>query len=316
MFETIDVDEARDGISTILQPHRLTPMYGWRSALCHLDYIPVGDMGIGTIGFGETQVHVPELADYHLFIACLTGHAHATVEQKDYRIDRTRGLIIAPGEQMLATFSPDCEQIFVRIGKRAIERHSGIHHLQFRRSVDLGAPALVPWLHQIATIASDPQTSRLIETRAEIAAEYEQLLLSLLLAGQAHHDAQPRGCTIAPRSVKRAEDFIHSRFADPLSLADIAEASGVPTRTLLDSFRNFRGTSPIRYLRNVRLDHARLRLIRGETETVAEAAMESGLMHLGRFSREYWERFGEKPSETLCQGRLLAERLSRISFSR
>jgi len=93
------------------------------------------------------------------------------------------------------------------------------------------------------------------------------------------------------------------RFADPLSLGDIAQASGVPTRTLLESFKRFRNTSPIRYLRDVRLDEAREALIAGSVSTAAEAAMSAGLMHLGRFSREYAERFGEKPSDTLRGGR-------------
>jgi AraC-like DNA-binding protein len=221
------------------------------------------------------------------------------VEREDYRIDRSRGLLVAPGEQMLASFSQDCEQLFVRISRKAVANHSGFRRLQFKRDVDLRNPRLAPWIQQLAMIISDTQTSDYISSVPQIASDYERLLLSLLLAGQDHYDAAERAAGIAPGSVRRAEEFIQAKFAEPLTLAEIATAAGVPARTLLESFRRFRDTSPIRYLRDVRLDHARS-LLRGcKVTTAAEAAMDAGLMHLGRFSKEYAERFGERPSDTL-----------------
>jgi AraC-like DNA-binding protein len=299
IFESFDLDFARERISTILQPHDLRPRGARTSDSCYLDYIPVNQTGVGAIRFGEMQVHVPQLADYHLFIMCLGGHAQARVEREDYRIDRSHGLIIAPGEQMLASFSQDCEQLFVRISRKAVANHSGFRKLQFKRDVDLRNPMLAPWIHHVATIISDIQTSEFLCSMPQIASEYERLLLSLLLAGQEHYDAAERACAVAPGSVRRAEEFVGSMFAEPLTLADIAAAARVPARTLLESFRRFRDTTPIRYLRDVRLDRARDALRAGAVGTVAEAAMDAGLMHLGRFSEEYAERFGERPSDTL-----------------
>jgi AraC-like DNA-binding protein len=299
VFESLDLDYTRDRISDILQPHKLRPQGVCKPTNCYLDHIPLNQTGVGAIRFGDMQVHVPEIADYHLFILCMSGHASATVERENYFIDRAHGLLMAPGEQMLASFSEDCEQLFVRISQKTVADHTGFRKLQFQRNVDLGNPLLAPWIHHLATIISDRQTSDFIRSVPQIAIEYERLLLSLLLAGQKHHDAAERACGVAPGSVKRAEEFIHSYASEPLSLADIASAAGVPARTLLESFRRFRGTSPIRYLRDVRLDNARKVLRLGRVATAAEAAMESGLMHLGRFSQEYAERFGERPSETL-----------------
>jgi AraC-like DNA-binding protein len=278
----------------------------WQPTDCYIDHIPIGQTGVGAIGFGAMQVHVPQIADYHLFIMCLDGHANAVVERQDYRLDRTRGLLIAPGEQMLASFSQDCEQLFVRISKKAIADHSGFRKLEFQRNVDLRNPLIAPWIHHIASIISDKQTSALLQSASHIAMEYERLLLSLLLAGQPHREAVERSHAIAPGSVKRAEQFIQAYAADSLTLTDIARAARVPTRTLLESFRRFRGTSPIRYLRDVRLDRARDALRSGTVETAAEAAMNAGIMHLGRFAKEYAERFGEKPSDTLRNCRQFA----------
>jgi AraC-like DNA-binding protein len=303
LFESADLAVTRDRISTILQPHVLRPRGGHQRDICYLDHIPINHTGVGAIRFGEMQVHVPELADYHLFIMCLEGHAAATVEREDYRIDRSRGLLVAPGEQMLASFSADCEQLFVRIGRKAVAEHSGFRRLQFKRGVDLRNPRLAPWIHHVATIISDTQTSEYIASAPHVANDYERLLLSLLLAGQDHYDAAARTAGIAPSSVRRAEEFIHANCTLPLTLAEIATAAGVPARTLLESFRRFRNTSPVRYLRDVRLDYAQKLLQDCAVTTAAQAAMDAGLMHLGRFSKEYAERFGERPSDTLRRGR-------------
>jgi AraC-like DNA-binding protein len=297
------VDYTRERISDVLQPHTLMPRECWQQTNCFLDHIPVSRIGIGAIGFGAMEVHVPEIADYHLFILCLDGHANAQIEHEDYRIDRTRGLLVAPGEQLLASFSQDCEQLFVRISDKAIADHSGFRKLEFQREVDLRNPLIAPWIHHIAAIISDKQTCELLQTAPHIATEYERLLLSLLLAGQPHREGAERSHCIAPGSVKRAEQYIQENAAEPLTLADIARAAKVPTRTLLESFRRFRGTSPVRYLRHVRLDQAREALRKGSVETAAEAAMNAGLMHLGRFSKDYADRFGEKPSDTLRAAR-------------
>ncbi len=301
LFESADLDFTRDRISTVLQPHALTSNSRAAQApeLCYLDHIPLARTSIGAIRFGASEVHVPELANYHLFIMCLNGHASATVEGQDYRIDQERGILIAPGEEMLASFSSECEQLFVKIDRDAVADHSGYRDLHFKRNVDLRSPILAPWLNHVATIASDPQTSELFGSIPRIASEYERLLLSFLLAGQTHFDTCARDPGVAPGSVRRAEAFIHAGYAEPLTLSDIAIAAGVPARTLLESFRRFRNTSPIRYLRDVRLDAARETLRSGAALTAADAAMGAGLMHLGRFSQDYATRFGELPSETL-----------------
>jgi AraC-like DNA-binding protein len=110
--------------------------------------------------------------------------------------------------------------------------------------------------------------------------------------------------TLAPRDLRRALDYIHANLAAPITIADIAEASGIAGRTLFQHFRDFRGTSPIRYLREARFAKARDALMRSESdEGVAEIATACGFSHLGRFASDYRNRFGESPSETLRRSR-------------
>ena len=136
---------------------------------------------------------------------------------------------------------------------------------------------------------------------------YEQLIVTGLLLGQPNNYTaalQRLENKAAPGDVKRAIDFIEAHLRQPLSLTDIARASGVPGRTLLEHFKDHHSVSPMRYLREARLVRVRQALMSPNTAaTVTDIAMEWGFSHLGRFAVEYRRQFGESPSETYRRGR-------------
>ena len=70
-------------------------------------------------------------------------------------------------------------------------------------------------------------------------------------------------------------------------------------RALQIGFRRVRNTTPMGYLRAVRLALARTELARGGARSVAAVANALEFAHLGRFARDYKARFGEPPSQTL-----------------
>jgi transcriptional regulator GlxA family with amidase domain len=81
-------------------------------------------------------------------------------------------------------------------------------------------------------------------------------------------------------------------------IADICHTAGVSQDTLRRAFREVRGTTPSRYLREFQLAEARRALLSGKG-SVTEIAMLYGFRELGRFAVNYRVRFGESPSETL-----------------
>ncbi|REH17472.1 AraC-like protein [Kutzneria buriramensis] len=89
--------------------------------------------------------------------------------------------------------------------------------------------------------------------------------------------------------------------AEPLTVEDVAEAVGVAVRALQDGFRRHADTTPMSYLRDVRLRRVRAELTAAEpgTVTVTDVAVRWGFLHAGRFSVLYREQFGETPSTTL-----------------
>jgi AraC-like DNA-binding protein len=137
---------------------------------------------------------------------------------------------------------------------------------------------------------------------------FEQMIMTGLLLSHPHtysealrRHARPP----APRDIRRAIDYLEAHLDAPVTLADLVAASGVAGRTLLQHFRDTKGVSPIRYLRNVRFAKVREALLRAEGgDSVTAIAMSWGFTHMGRFAVEYRKRFGESPSETLRQRRI------------
>lgn len=141
---------------------------------------------------------------------------------------------------------------------------------------------------------------------------FEDFLISKLLLSHPHNytEALQRAAKpVVPRDVKRALEFMQAQIASPITIADIAEASGIAGRTLFKHFQDFHGISPMQYLRNARFAKAREALTRAEPEeSVTEIAMTWGFSHMGRFSVEYRRRFGESPSDSLRRRRIPARR--------
>jgi len=100
---------------------------------------------------------------------------------------------------------------------------------------------------------------------------------------------------------RRARVFIDGHFRERVRMADLCRATGVEIRTLQRCFRRCFGVTVTSYLKAARLEAAYRDLINADPsrDTVTAIALRNGCSHLGRFSSEFRERFGQLPSETL-----------------
>lgn len=106
------------------------------------------------------------------------------------------------------------------------------------------------------------------------------------------------------KTVARAEDYIRAHYHLPLTMADIAAATGVSLRKLQLLFREHRRDTLSSFLTKVRLEEARRKLEDAAIcTTVTNAALDCGIFHVGRFAKAYFEMFGEKPSDTIARTR-------------
>jgi AraC-like DNA-binding protein len=103
-----------------------------------------------------------------------------------------------------------------------------------------------------------------------------------------------------PGDLVRALRWLRGHLSEPVRLETLAAAAGVRPRTLENHFKLFLNTTPLGWVRRMRLSLARQRLLdaRG-TATVTDIALASGFSQLSRFALQYREHFGELPSQTL-----------------
>lgn len=131
----------------------------------------------------------------------------------------------------------------------------------------------------------------------------DSLVRGLLLAAEhPHRDAltgDPR--LVAPHAIRTAVDIIEAEAHLPLTLSSIAGRCHVSVRSLQQGFQRHLGTSPMAYLREVRLRRAHQSLLESDpsTVTVASVANRWGFANLGRFAAAHNARYGEPPLQTL-----------------
>lgn len=87
---------------------------------------------------------------------------------------------------------------------------------------------------------------------------------------------------------------------EPLSILQVCQQLGTSRRKLNYCFQHVLGTTPIKYLRVLRLNGARRGLRDAALgTTVQDVASHWGFWHLGQFALDYKQLFGELPSCTL-----------------
>lgn len=270
-----------------------------------MDFLQLPGLGIGAIKqLGPTEIEVGPIDNYHLLMFGLRGQAILESRFGTTLVNDRFGLCLAPGEEFRGNIPADCEQLVIRIETGLYRAHAAVPNGRLNARIDLAQPSLQPWLGLVNAIIGHRETIELITKDVRIARDYSRLFINLLLAGQGWSDEASLGPAAAPAAVRRAEMFITANALEPLTLEEIATAANVPPRTLLAGFRRFRQISPMRFLRQVRLQAARATLLEGGCGTsVTAAAMDAGFGHLGRFAQLYARQFGEKPSQTLERAR-------------
>jgi AraC-like DNA-binding protein len=166
--------------------------------------------------------------------------------------------------------------------------------------------------------ADTPEVRQLVDLATQAAAvggdahwrvvrQLERSLLVGLLTSLSHTfrpDLDRMPSDTVPYYVRRAEDFLSERFGEPIAMRHVVAAAGTSARSLYYGFRAYRGTTPMAYLKQLRLSEARTRLAAAAEGggRVTDVALECGYTHLGLFARDYRARYGESPSKSRRRG--------------
>lgn len=108
----------------------------------------------------------------------------------------------------------------------------------------------------------------------------------------------------SPALLRGAVAFVEENIDRDIGVGDIAQAVHVSARAVQLMFRRHLATTPMEYVRRLRLEHAHRDLVMSDetTASVGEIAARWGFAHAGRFAATYRRTYGRAPHSTLRGG--------------
>ncbi|TIX90608.1 AraC family transcriptional regulator [Rhizobium sp. P44RR-XXIV] len=310
-----DVDALRQHYANTLKPVFLNPIGDRRTISAHDLHISIGDFDIWSgncpSGMSVSFTEPPDL--YALYLP-LSG-------SMEFR-QGTHTALSVPG----GIFACDLAKLS-KISLHENRSHIGI---AFRRSTFVGH------LSEITETPVDPNFDLFGETSADfddgrlatmcrlvwdglekhpqegLAARSNEFLLRAIMVRllesvpHKYRFLMNRNNSPAmPRQVKLAIEFMVAHVSTPVTIDNIATAAGVSARSLQLAFQQFKDTTPLAYLRRLRLVRAKqeLEAANNDVITIAAVAQRWGFSNVARFSTLYLRTFGETPKQTLSRNR-------------
>jgi AraC-like DNA-binding protein len=102
--------------------------------------------------------------------------------------------------------------------------------------------------------------------------------------------------------IARVLKYVHTEYAKPLSVEELARKAGMSIAAFHHYFKLVTASSPLQYLKRIRLDQAR-RLMAHDGYNASTAARAVGYESPSQFSREFKRLFGVTPVEEAEQTR-------------
>jgi AraC-like DNA-binding protein len=280
----------------------------------HLTAARLGPVTLGNYRFGpELDICIPDIDSYQIIIP-LAGRMRSKQDTHDpLVVTPHRAVLYQPGTTIYDRMGKGCRVLGIKVEPAAL--HAQLARMldgpvsfapQLESPIDLSRGAGLGWARLVRVLAADALQPQGLAPHALMRNRFVELMLAGLLLSAEHRyrddlAAAPQ-TNASPRTVRRVREVIDAHPETPFTLADLAEIAGVGPRALQLAFQRHVGTSPMRYLREVRLARVHRDLRAPKATTVAAAAYAWGFGHLGRFSALYRERYGVHPSESLRAG--------------
>jgi AraC-like DNA-binding protein len=310
VLSSTDLDEAQSLLSQAYLPATFTSPVRAPCLDVRLNLIKIGRVTAGYLRFGDAmRIRTSEAVNYHLDIPTAGSSAMRSGLDPPVYATTSTAAVFMPERPADLDCDRDCAQICLMFPTD--ELHMELENLlgapacdplEFTRPMDLTTPAgatVVETLHLI-DLASAPKSCLLDHPLAALRLE-QVLMLTLLLTQPNNYTAALRKTPKTPglTPIAAAIELIRSRPEHPWTVGTLAAEVAVSVRSLQAGFARTVGQSPMRYLRQVRLERVRDELAQAEpgATTITQTATRWGFTHLGRFAAEYRRTFGELPSE-------------------
>jgi AraC-like DNA-binding protein len=279
-----------------------------RISAVHLPRTTIGYVRFGT----AVSVDPGDLAAYHVNVVLSGSVASQCGEQTAIATPQVAAVFSPSQHTILPRWDAAATQLSIKFTREVVEQELSHllgrpvdHRIDFRLALPVDSGPGRHWLALLSALLQCLDAPR-TEPLARHMESLERSLISGLLVSQTHSytdalSADPVRHT--PRgALARVIDEIERAPDRAYELADLAKLAGISARSLQYSFLEQYGTSPMRYLRRIRLQRAHEDLCQ-LNGSVADIAYYWGFTNLGRFAQAYREQFGELPAATLASVR-------------
>ena len=137
----------------------------------------------------------------------------------------------------------------------------------------------------------------LIKNDGNLSADFSGMSVFYEILAELQTLSAPSLSPAIPQKIKKARDIIDREFCDPyFSVTELSEKVGVSTAYLRREFRAAFGTSPISYLKRLRIERAK-RLLLTEGQPITILASDCGYSGANYFIQDFHKTTGESPGE-------------------
>lgn len=311
LFHTHDLDEACSRVAAIYCRHTLRIAGRGQHIDACMQHARLRGVSVNRLRYGATvDIDAGCLDDFVLVMMQVVGTADIRCGAQRIRSNPHLASVVTPTQALTQTVHAGCDQIMIRIDRALLEsvcaQHIG-HALrkpvEFALGMDMLGHEAVSRQALVSYLVSELEHEAPTLSSTLVLAQIEHLLVTTLLTGQPNNyrdEMRHPPQSIAPRHVRRVEEFIEAHADQALTIGDLAAYAKVSTSTLFAGFREFRNTTPMAYLKAVRMERVREELLDPAScdKTVTSIAMRWGFHHLGHFATDYKNRYGECPSQT------------------
>ncbi|MFI8993854.1 AraC family transcriptional regulator [Streptomyces sp. NPDC053542] len=310
-FRTADVEHARAWIAdTLSYPVVLNPLTDPADFAFAMSTLPLGPVTLATLTYGADVLSRSEGLGvaYHINVV-RSGQAVQSHRGEVFRATATDGRVpvFEPTGALTGELDAAAEVLALSFDRQAVEsaleehlEHS-VRPLHFPGGLDPyhgRGLTLVSLARSLAGELTAP--TGLLAHPAVVTGLADALLTTMLYATphQYREELADPAARTCPRPVKRAVDAMQADPAHPFTVLELARLAGVAPRSLQAGFRQHLETTPMAYLRRLRLECAHRELVSaGPAVSVTEVAGRWGFTHLGRFAAAYRARYGKLPSQ-------------------
>jgi len=309
---THSLEEARDAVERIYLPHELTG----DSDQLDMTLNAVSDHRF-TLGYltyhASTRLMMPATEEtYHVNLT-VAGSTDADRSDggREKTASHTSGLVLDPLQRNTVRWTPDAEQLILKIPRVSLENHLAdllgqpvAEVIDFDFGLDLTTAAGSSLLNSVKFLASELDRPGGLAEQPLAREQLEAFVMTQVLHAGRHQFsdalAQPAEVVRLGRLAPVVE-YMEANADEALTPQELAKVGCMSVRTLHASFQHTFNESPMAYLRRLRLDHVRAELLRYNAAEVqvTDVAARWGFFHQSRFAQQYRERFGELPSVTL-----------------